>query len=92
MTHLIIFQFGTDKLYPRRCSVFPFHPWDPNEKRKEGVVLWIPRTIEDLIKSSKEQLNCSGSRLLSEDGARIVDVDMISDRQKLYLIAGSEMT
>lgn len=72
--------------------MFPFHPWDPNEKRKEGVVLWIPRTIEDLIKSSKEQLNFSGSRLLSEDGARIVDVDMISDKQKLYLVAGSEMT
>ncbi|XP_078159636.1 potassium channel KOR1-like isoform X1 [Carex rostrata] len=81
-----------DKLHPRRCSVFPFHPWDSNEKRKEGVVLWVPRTIEDLIKSSKEQLNCSGSRLLSEDGARIVDVDMISDKQKLYLVAGSEMT
>lgn len=72
--------------------MFPFHPWDSNEKRKEGVVLWVPRTIEDLIKSSKEQLNCSGSRLLSEDGARIVDVDMISDKQKLYLVAGSEMT
>ncbi|KAJ4792944.1 potassium channel protein [Rhynchospora pubera] len=80
-----------DKMHPRRCSVFPFHPWDPKDKRKEGVVLWIPHTIEDLIKSSEEQLNCSGSRLLSEDGARIVDVDMISDGQKLYLVPATEI-
>jgi potassium channel len=94
LTYLIIFEqtFGADKMHPRRCSVFPFHPWNPKEKRKEGVVLWIPHTVEDLIKSSKEQLNCSGSRLLSEDGACIVDVDMISDRQTVYLVSDTEMT
>jgi potassium channel len=92
LIYLVIFEqsFGADKMHPRRCSVFPFHPWDPEEKRKEGVVLWIPHTIEDLIKSGKEQLNCSGSRLLSEDGARIVDVDMIFDKQRLYLVAATE--
>ncbi|XP_020090467.1 potassium channel KOR1-like isoform X2 [Ananas comosus] len=80
-----------DKMHPRRCSVFPFHPWDPKEKRREGVVLWIPHTIEDLIKSCEEQLNCPGSRLLSEDGARIVDVDMITDGQKLYFVADRDV-
>ncbi|XP_072953068.1 potassium channel KOR1-like isoform X1 [Typha angustifolia] len=76
-----------DKMHPRHCSVFPYHPWDPKEKRKEGVVLWIPQTIEDLIKSCQEKLNCSsGSHLLSEDGARILDVDTISNGQKLYLV------
>lgn len=71
--------------------MFPFHPWDPKEKRREGVVLWIPHTIEDLIKSCEEQLNCPGSRLLSEDGARIVDVDMITDGQKLYFVADRDV-
>uniref|UniRef100_A0A1D1XLH8 Potassium channel n=1 Tax=Anthurium amnicola TaxID=1678845 RepID=A0A1D1XLH8_9ARAE len=74
-----------DKTHPRRCTVFPFHPWDPKEKRREGIMLWIPHTIEELIKASEDQLNCSGARILSEDGGRILDVDMICDGQKLYL-------
>nr|XP_010905454.2 potassium channel KOR1 [Elaeis guineensis] len=81
-----------DKMHPRRCTVFPFHPWDPKEARREGVVLWIPCTIEELIRSSREQLKSSGSCILSEDGGRILDVDMISDGQKLYLVADQETT
>ncbi|URE31927.1 Potassium channel [Musa troglodytarum] len=82
-----------DKTQPRRrCTVFPFHPWDPEEKRREGVVLWIPRTVEELIKSSNELLNCSGSRILSEDGGSISDAAMISDNQKLYLVADPNTT
>ncbi|XP_008795354.1 potassium channel KOR1 isoform X2 [Phoenix dactylifera] len=79
-----------DKMHPRRCTVFPFHPWDSKEERREGVMLWIPCTMEKLIRSSREQLKSSGSRILSEDGARILDVDMISDGQKLYLVADQE--
>ncbi|MQL96094.1 hypothetical protein Taro_028770 [Colocasia esculenta] len=75
-----------DKTRPRRCTVFPFHPWDPKEKRREGIMLWIPHTMEELIKASKEHLKCSGSHLLSEDGGRILDIDMISDGQKLYMV------
>lgn len=70
--------------------MLPFHPWDPKEARREGVVLWIPCTIEKLIRSSREQLKSSGSCILSEDGGRIIDVDMISDGQKLYLVADQE--
>lgn len=72
--------------------MFPFHPWDPEEKRREGVVLWIPHTVEELIKSSNELLNCSGSRILSEDGGSISDAAMISDNQKLYLVADHNTT
>ncbi|EHA8592606.1 Potassium channel KOR1 [Cocos nucifera] len=80
-----------DKMHPRRCTVFPFHAWDPKEaRRREGVVLWIPCTVEKLIRSAREQLKSSGSRILSEDGGRILDVDMISDGQKLYLVADQE--
>jgi hyperpolarization activated cyclic nucleotide-gated potassium channel 4 len=78
----------TDTLHPRRCSVFPNHPWDTDSGREEGVVLWIPHTIEGLIRSAQEKLSLSGSclRLLGEDGARVHDVDMVQDGQKLYLV------
>ncbi|XP_042518765.1 potassium channel SKOR-like isoform X3 [Macadamia integrifolia] len=76
----------TDKMQPRKCTVFPFHPWDPEEKRTPGIVLWITHTIEELIKMASEQLNYSGAAcILSEDAGRILDVDMIYDGQKLYL-------
>ncbi|XP_042398205.1 potassium channel KOR1-like [Zingiber officinale] len=75
----------------RRCTVFPFHPWDPKEKRKEGATLWIPKTIDELIKSSQELLNCSGLYILAEDGGRIFDVSMINDKEKLFLVAHNDI-
>eukprot|EP00262_Sarcandra_glabra_P012106 TRINITY_DN3049_c0_g1_i1.p1 TRINITY_DN3049_c0_g1~~TRINITY_DN3049_c0_g1_i1.p1 ORF type:complete len:183 (+),score=36.16 TRINITY_DN3049_c0_g1_i1:488-1036(+) len=75
-----------EKVHPKKCTVFPFHPWDSEAKRREGVVLWIPRTLEELIKSSEEQLKCSYTCILSEDGGKIQDIDMICDGQKLYLV------
>ncbi|KAG8076236.1 hypothetical protein GUJ93_ZPchr0006g44546 [Zizania palustris] len=85
-----------DKMHPRRCSVFPYHPWDGGDKRREGVVVWIPHTIEGLIRSAQEKLGLSVSdsdsgarlRLLGEDGAKVQDVDMVNDGQKLYLVGG----
>uniref|UniRef100_A0A0D9WNW3 Potassium channel n=1 Tax=Leersia perrieri TaxID=77586 RepID=A0A0D9WNW3_9ORYZ len=86
-----------DKMHPRRCSVFPYHPWDSGEKRREGVVVWIPHTIEGLIRSAQEKLGLDGDgegklRLLGEDGARVQDVDMVHDGQKLYLVGGVEQS
>ncbi|OVA13884.1 Cyclic nucleotide-binding domain [Macleaya cordata] len=72
---------------PRKCTVFPFHPWDPKEKRREGVVLWVPPSMEELIKKASEQLHFSkGSCILSEDVGKILDVEMIHDGQKVYLV------
>lgn len=65
----------------RRCTVFPYHPRDPMESQNEGVMLWIPHTIEELINSSQELLNCSVSRLLSEKGGRILPMGLITDDQ-----------
>ncbi|KAG2610439.1 hypothetical protein PVAP13_4KG196250 [Panicum virgatum] len=88
-----------DKMHPRRCSVFPYHPWRAPagagaERRKEGVVLWIPHTIEGLVASAQEKLGVPGPgarlRLLCEDGARVLDVDMVNDGQKLYLVGGDD--
>jgi hyperpolarization activated cyclic nucleotide-gated potassium channel 4 len=80
----------TDKMHPRRCSVFPNHPWDADANRKEGVALWIPHTIDGLIRAAQEKLSLSSScqRLFGEDGARVHDVDMVHDGQKLYLVGG----
>jgi CCR4-NOT transcriptional regulation complex NOT5 subunit len=69
-----------------KCTVFPFHPWDPKEKRREGDVLWVPQTIEELVKAAMEQLKSSGGYLLSENGGKILDVNMISHDQKLFLV------
>ena len=83
-------------MHPRRCSVFPYHPWrdDGEERRKEGVVQWIPHTIEGLVASAQEKVNVPGPvsrlRLLCEDGARVLDVDMVNDGQKLYLVGGDD--
>ncbi|KAF8723638.1 hypothetical protein HU200_021595 [Digitaria exilis] len=85
------------KMHPRRCSVFPHHPWragGEERRRKEGVILWIPHTIEGLVASAQEKLGVPGERsrmrLLGEDGARVLDVDTVSDGQKLYLVGGED--
>ncbi|TVU11826.1 hypothetical protein EJB05_45432, partial [Eragrostis curvula] len=52
-----------EEMHPRRCSVFPYHPWQAagcEERRKEGVVLWIPHTIEGLVASAQEKLAVPG--------------------------------
>ncbi|KAG6753809.1 hypothetical protein POTOM_041808 [Populus tomentosa] len=79
-------QIVTDDMQRMKCTVFPFHPWDPKEKRREGVVLWVPKTIEELVKAAMEQLKSSGGYLLSENGGKILDVNMISHDQKLFLV------
>eukprot|EP00268_Persea_americana_P042986 TRINITY_DN4308_c0_g2_i10.p1 TRINITY_DN4308_c0_g2~~TRINITY_DN4308_c0_g2_i10.p1 ORF type:complete len:822 (-),score=136.83 TRINITY_DN4308_c0_g2_i10:122-2587(-) len=73
-----------DKQHSRKCTVYPFHPWF-KEERREGVVLWVPRTIEDLISAAEEHLKCTECHILAEDAGKITDIDMISDGQKLYL-------
>ncbi|GLT45484.1 hypothetical protein SLA2020_193130 [Shorea laevis] len=71
----------------KKCTVFPFHPWDPEEEKRPGVVLWVPQTMEELIQAAKEQLECpNGSCVLSEDGVKILEINMISYDQKLFLV------
>ncbi|CAI0417664.1 unnamed protein product [Linum tenue] len=78
---------GIDRTQPRKCNIFPFHPWDPKEKRTEGITLWVPQTIEELMKEATEHLKSpGGSMILTEDGCRIVDANMILNDQKLYLV------
>ncbi|XP_052197957.1 potassium channel SKOR-like isoform X2 [Diospyros lotus] len=81
-------QKFTDKVHLRKCTVFPFHPWCPKDPKKHGIVLWVPHTIEELIKEAAEQLDFpfDSCILLSEEAGKILDVDMISDGQRLHLI------
>ncbi|KAL0463277.1 UNVERIFIED_CONTAM: Potassium channel SKOR [Sesamum latifolium] len=80
-------QEVTDKKHTKKCTVFPFHPWDPKEGRKHGIVMWVPNTIDELIKAATKQLELpDGSCILSEDGGKIFEVDMITDGQRLYMI------
>ncbi|KAL8200265.1 hypothetical protein R6Q57_011604 [Mikania cordata] len=80
----------TDKMHPRKCTVYPFHPWDRKDISRFGVVVWIPRTIDELIKVSSEQLKLNDHPtfcIVTEDAGKVLDVDMITDGQKLYLIS-----
>ncbi|PKI54418.1 hypothetical protein CRG98_025205 [Punica granatum] len=75
----------------KKCTMFPFHPWESLDRRRHGVVLWVPGTVEELIRTAAEQLQCpTAPCILSEDAGKITDVDMISDGQKLYLISQTE--
>lgn len=66
--------------------MYSSHPNDAKETRRHGIVLWVPRSIEELVRTAAEQLNVSeASSVLSEDEGKIIDVDLISDGQKLYL-------
>ncbi|XVF09412.1 hypothetical protein REPUB_Repub07fG0090500 [Reevesia pubescens] len=73
------------EMWKKKCTVFPFHPWHLKEERSQGVVLWVPQSMEELIKAAKEHLDCAhGSCILSEDGAKILDTNMIGNDQKLF--------
>ncbi|OMO72368.1 hypothetical protein CCACVL1_17837 [Corchorus capsularis] len=57
------------RLWKKKCTIFPFHPWHQENERRSGVVLWVPESMEDLIKIAKEQLECTqASYILSDDG------------------------
>lgn len=72
----------------RKCTIFPFHPLDHKEERRLGVVLWVPSSIRELVDTAKEQLKFSGaSCILSENGGKILDIGMICDGQKLFLVS-----
>ncbi|XP_065850069.1 potassium channel SKOR-like [Euphorbia lathyris] len=74
--------------YRKKCTIYPFHPWGPKEEKRAGIVLWVPHSMEELVKEAVENLklteeyNC----IVSEDVGQIIDVEMIGDGQKLYLI------
>ncbi|KAK2994259.1 hypothetical protein RJ640_013158 [Escallonia rubra] len=69
----------TDKTHPRKCTVFPFHPSEHKENRRYGIMLWVPHTLEELVKTAQDKLG------------KILDADMITDGQKLYLVSETQL-
>ncbi|KAF8036318.1 hypothetical protein BT93_C2135 [Corymbia citriodora subsp. variegata] len=81
-----------DRMQKRKCTVFPSHPWDAvrDERGRQGVMLWVPRTLQELIEAAKQQLGiATESCILAENGGKVTDVNMISDGQNLYLVSGA---
>lgn len=79
----------TDKMPQKKCTVYPFHPWESKDPKKYGVVLWVPDTINELIKAVIDHLKLDFSPtfcIVTEDVGKILDVDIITDGQKLYLV------
>ncbi|KAH0689950.1 hypothetical protein KY289_017308 [Solanum tuberosum] len=73
-----------------KCTVFASEPNDLKDERRRGVVLWVPQSLDELINTAKEQLRVSSANcVVSEDGAKILDTNMISDGQKLFLVSES---
>ncbi|KAK6794848.1 hypothetical protein RDI58_008301 [Solanum bulbocastanum] len=73
-----------------RCTVFASEPNDLKDERRRGVVLWVPQSLDELINAAKEQLRVSSANsVVSEEGAKILDTNMISDCQKLFLVSES---
>ncbi|TYG79558.1 hypothetical protein ES288_D02G148000v1 [Gossypium darwinii] len=77
--------------WKKKCTVFPYHPWHEKEEKRQGVVLWVPQSMNELVKEAKEQLQCGEGYccILSQDGAKVLDTSMISNDQKLFLVNGS---
>ncbi|PPR85389.1 hypothetical protein GOBAR_AA35297 [Gossypium barbadense] len=79
------------EMWKKKCTVFPYHPWHEKEEKRQGVVLWVPQSMNELVKEAKEQLQCGEGYccILSQDGAKVLDTSMISNDQKLFLVNGS---
>nr|XP_016467944.1 PREDICTED: potassium channel SKOR-like [Nicotiana tabacum] len=75
-----------------RCTVLASDPRDLKDERSR-VVLWVPQSLDELINTAKAQLRVSSANcVVSEDGAKILDTDMISDGQKLFLVRESTLS
>ncbi|KAI3798631.1 hypothetical protein L1987_33909 [Smallanthus sonchifolius] len=83
-------QESTDKTPRKRCTIYPFQPWEPKDQNKLGIVLWVPDSIDELTETAADHLNLdlppTSCIIITEDAGKIADVDMITDGQKLYLV------
>lgn len=74
-----------------KCTIFPFHPWTAREKRRNGLVMWVPETIETLLQAAAQHFGSVGTCVLTEDTGEILHVDLIQDNQKLYIVNVDEL-
>ncbi|WVZ21948.1 hypothetical protein V8G54_000492 [Vigna mungo] len=82
---------STNEIPKKRCTVYPFHPWDHKASKREGVVLWVPQSIEELIKEAGKHLETTNnSYILSEEGGKVLHVDMINNDEKLFVVSEAQ--
>ncbi|XP_039040510.1 potassium channel SKOR-like [Hibiscus syriacus] len=77
------------EMWKKKCTVFPFDPRHEKGEKRRGVVLWVPQSMDELIKEAKEHFECDNDGywcILSQDAAQILDTNMISNDQMLYLV------
>nr|XP_043633382.1 potassium channel SKOR-like [Erigeron canadensis] len=84
------FQEPSEKVTQKRCTVYPFQPWEESkDQNKYGVVLRVPDTIDELMKTAAEYLKLDllpTSCIITKEKGQIVNADIIKDEEKLYLI------
>jgi len=68
------------------CTVFPFHPWTPRERRRNGLAMWVPETIEALLQATAQHFGSVGTIVLTEDVGEVLHADLIQHNQKLYIV------
>jgi len=73
------------------CTVFSFHPWTPREKRRNGLVMWVPETIEALLQAAAHHFGSIGTCVLTEDTGEILQADIIQNNQKVYIVNADEL-
>ncbi|KAG6387615.1 hypothetical protein SASPL_152807 [Salvia splendens] len=79
-------KMGREETHAKKvCDVLP---WDPIEGRKRGIRMWVPHTMEELIKDASHKLWMLEAKciILSEQGCQVTNVDTIVDMQRLYLV------
>jgi len=82
---------STNEIPKKRCTVYPFHPWDHEAGKREGVVLWVPQNIEELIKEAGKHLETTNnSYILTEEGGKVLHVNMINNDEKLFLVSEAQ--
>ncbi|KAK1410666.1 hypothetical protein QVD17_37204 [Tagetes erecta] len=79
-----------DKTPRKKCTIYAFQPWEQKDQSKLGIVLWVPDSIDELMKTAADHLKLdldpTSCIIVTEDAGQVSDVDMINDGQKLYLI------
>ncbi|KAJ7551923.1 hypothetical protein O6H91_06G034800 [Diphasiastrum complanatum] len=70
----------------RRCTIFPYHPWTPAERRKHGVVIWVPETLRELLDMASEIFGEILIHIMNEDAGVVTSIDLIDHDDKLYII------
>ncbi|KAI3451320.1 hypothetical protein Pfo_007985 [Paulownia fortunei] len=78
--------FSKDRDHTQGIALCFHFTLDHKECRRHGLVMWVPHSIEELINVASKQLGLPDRSCILSAGGKILEVDMIADGQKLYMI------